>query len=488
MNIITNLLLPGLIIANYGSEINGLISSTKAIVAYISIVGAGIATATTQALYEPVANNNVSRVKGMLHATNKMFNKYGVLYCVIAIVAAFTYPFFIHSKIKYITVFLLMIVVSISGASEFFAIGRCRSLLYAHQKTYVCTTIQAISLLLSLLLALFMLKSNTNIILVQLSISCVYIFRAFLLTSYINKNYPEYKDYRNANPIKAAVEKRGDAMIHQLSGLAVQGSQTTILTIVLGLEAASIYSIYNIVFSGLQSICSNLSTAVTPFMGKELALKNNDRLLKMYDLTEFVFFSLVSFIYSVAIVLVVPFVSVYTRKADISYIFPFFASIFTVSSAFYILKLPSNALINISGQFKETRWRAILEATLTVVLGVLFTVLIGLEGVVIGTAIALLWRCIDTIVYTNKRVLKCSNYKSLFRLTRVLILIMLFYISSLLHPISCSNYREWIYYAVIYCSLSFVLIIINSLLFDRQTLRFALLSIYKKKGCSNKEV
>lgn len=89
MNIITNLILPTLIISRFGSEVNGLISSTKIIVSYISLVGAGIATSVTQALYVPVAKNDTKAIKGMLNAANKMFNKFGFVYCIIAIVVAF---------------------------------------------------------------------------------------------------------------------------------------------------------------------------------------------------------------------------------------------------------------------------------------------------------------------------------------------------------------------------------------------------------------
>ena len=39
MNIITNLILPSMIILRFGSEINGLISSIKVIISYVSIVG-----------------------------------------------------------------------------------------------------------------------------------------------------------------------------------------------------------------------------------------------------------------------------------------------------------------------------------------------------------------------------------------------------------------------------------------------------------------
>ena len=48
VNIIINFILPGMIIVRYGSEIYGLVSTTKTITAYISLVGAGLATAITQ--------------------------------------------------------------------------------------------------------------------------------------------------------------------------------------------------------------------------------------------------------------------------------------------------------------------------------------------------------------------------------------------------------------------------------------------------------
>ena len=43
------------------------------------------------------------------------------------------------------------------------------------------------------------------------------------------------------------------------------------------LEAASIYAVYNIVFSGLQSICANINTAVTPYLGKEISLEHEEK-------------------------------------------------------------------------------------------------------------------------------------------------------------------------------------------------------------------
>ena len=47
VSIVTGFILPPLIIQNYGSSINGLISTIKQIVMYAQTTGAGIASAST---------------------------------------------------------------------------------------------------------------------------------------------------------------------------------------------------------------------------------------------------------------------------------------------------------------------------------------------------------------------------------------------------------------------------------------------------------
>lgn len=488
MNIITNLILPSYMIFRFGSEINGLVSSIKTIITYISIVGAGIATATTQALYEPVAKKDTARIKGMLKATNKMFNKYGIIFCVIAVVVAFIYPFVIKSSLDYKIMVLLLLVMSLSGMSEFFAIGRCRSFLYANQKTYVCTFIQGISILLSLILAIVLLKLNVSIVLVQLAISMVYVFRAFFLVRYVKKCYPDITDYKDSEPIYAATSKKNDAMIHQLSGLAVSNSQTTLLSIFVGLNYVSVYSVYNIVFSGIQSLFSNLNTALTPYLGKEYALKNSNRIKKMYDFIEFVFFYMVAFVFSISLLLIVPFVKLYTKGADINYEYPIFAVIFTFSISFYILKMPGNALINVSGLFKETKWRAILEGVLTIVFGIIFTICFGLPGVVLGTLIALSWRCLDTIFFTNKNVLKISNRKSIFRLLRIIFFLIAFAIISLNISLNINNYYQWIIYGIIFAIINGMILLLIAIIFEKNTLVYFFETIIKYKNKKKKSI
>lgn len=460
VNIVSNLILPAILIIKYGSEINGLISTTKTLVAYISIIGAGISTAITQSLYKPVAMKNTRQIKGMLHAADNMFIKFGLIYLVVTGIIAVVYPFIITTNIKYYTVFLLLIVMSISGASEFFITGRCRALLYADQKVYISNIVQAISLLLSLIMAIVMLKLDFNILFVQLTISLVYIFRAGFLLIYVNYKYPQLKNFKTEEPILETVSKRNDALIHQISGLIVTGSQSIILSVILGLRAASIFAVYNIVFSGIQSICSNLSTSVTPYLGKEISLGNYEESRSIYDLIEFAFTLIVTFVFSVAVIMIIPFIKLYTENADIDYVNIVFSVLFAFSSMFYILKLPSTAAVNAAGYFKETRIRALIEVVICIVIGITATVLIGINGILIGTLIALSWRCIDTILYVHKYILHDKAIKSIKRLLTSVVFVGVFTFFSLINPISTSSYIDWILKSVIVSTVSIILLVI----------------------------
>jgi len=482
INVISNLILPGLIIAKFGSEMNGLVSTTKNVVSYIGLVGAGITTTVTQALYDPVANKDYDTVKGMLNAAGNMFNRYGGLYLFITFASALIYPYFIQSEIQYFTIAGLLLVMGISGVSELFAIGRSKALLFAHQKVYICSLVQTISLIISLLLTLVLLKLNAGIITVQFGISSMYILWGGFMMAYIRKVYPEYSDYRKYSPINTTTQKHKDAMIHQLTGVVISDSQATILTAFVGLKAASIYSVYNVVLSGIKTICFHLSTAITPYFGEKYALKQTEQLRNLYDLVEFAFSYFTAFVLSVTSVMLLPFISLYTKGADINHIYPTFAFLFVISSAFFILKLPGSSLIIAAGHFKETRWRAILESGLCLVLNIVCTIPIGMNGVLLGTGCALGWRCWDTIVYTNKYILDKSPKKSFIRVLITFGNILLLQLASHCFSWIPNNFSEWFVMALFVSVAVLVLLLLEMFLFERKLLTGIIKKAFKQNA------
>lgn len=83
---ISGLILPPLIIKNYGSEINGLLASLKQTVSYMAIVEAGIGAAAVAALYKPLSDNNILLQNRILATTRLFYYKSGCVFSILLIV------------------------------------------------------------------------------------------------------------------------------------------------------------------------------------------------------------------------------------------------------------------------------------------------------------------------------------------------------------------------------------------------------------------
>ena len=68
--IVLSFLLPRLYLENFGSEVNGVLSTIKQIFVYMALLESGVGLATTQALYKPVAEKNYGKVSSVISATN----------------------------------------------------------------------------------------------------------------------------------------------------------------------------------------------------------------------------------------------------------------------------------------------------------------------------------------------------------------------------------------------------------------------------------
>ena len=474
VNILSNLILPPLLISAYGSQLNGLVSTITQIISYVSLVGAGLSVATTQALYKPLADNDKETVSGMMRATGLMFNRVGCIFVAVASAVALVYPFVISSDLQYWYIVLLMIIMSISGAMEFFVTGRYRSLLYADRKIYAYSIIQSVCLVVSTVLAVLSIKLGFSILWTQFVVSTVYVLRALGLSIYVHRKYNYVRD--DSKPIKECIAKRKDAMYHQLTGLVITGSQSILLSIFVGLEAASIYAIYNVVFSGLQSVCTQVSNAVVPYLGRLYAVDNKEVLAEKYNIFELVFNIFIAVVFASAFVLIDPFIAIYTKGADIQYADKLLALLFIARGFANTYRLPAQGLINAAGYFAETKRAATIEAGICLSVELVMVQFIGIYGIMIGNLAALAWRGFEMIVYTNRHIVCQTSRRSILRVIKDGVCIVLVYL--MLHPVvstaEISGYAIWIGYACAVTAVSVIVISAVYLLSERKQLATAI--------------
>lgn len=423
VNILVNLLITPLIISTFGSNINGIIQTIRQVMVYVSFVGSGISESAIASLHKPLYNKDYDQVNSIINSCNSFFTKAGIWFCLISVVIAILYPFFIPSNLSFGLTFILIIILSISGASEFFVIGKYRALLIADHKIYIVNTIQILSSIFSLILAYFFVSSGANILLVQLAISFTYIFRTMLLAMYIRRHY-SYLD-KSINYSNDGMKKRKSVTIHQLAGVICSGSQIVLIAILLGNEEASVYSIYALVFTGLYTLLGTFSSALLSYFGKIIAKGDLSLLNKRFRMFE-LFFYMISFsVYFTSYIVILPFIEIYTSEVgdqDI-YFRPSLAILFVVIGFVNSIRTPGTMLIIASGHYKETQRSAIIEMCICLFGQLIFIIPFGIEGILLGVMLAYLFRTIDIIIYINNSILENKIRYTLLNMMPMLFLL-----------------------------------------------------------------
>lgn len=122
VSIICGLITPRLILAEYGSTYNGVVSSATQYLSMINILNIGVTGVTRVALYKTLANNDIYGTSRIMKATNNYMRK--VAYCLLgySAILCMVYPAFSHNDLSNIQCGALIAIVSIGTFAEYFLV------------------------------------------------------------------------------------------------------------------------------------------------------------------------------------------------------------------------------------------------------------------------------------------------------------------------------------------------------------------------------
>ena len=287
-------------------------------------------------------------------------------------------------------------------------------------------------------------------------------FQALVYAVYFRKKYA-WLD-KKAKTDFSLLENRKFYIIQQVSGLIFNSTDTIILSIFCGLKVASVYTVYNMVYSALVTFISIVRSSSNFVLGQSYHV-NRNKFEKIYTLYSSFQTVLGGFLSSCSIVLIIGFVELYTRGVtDINYINYLAAILFSINIILDCSRGASLAGANVAGKASQTTWRYILEAAINLTISLALVNWIGINGVLIGTMVAGAWRSIDSIVYFNKQVLEKKPYKELLFVAVNLIVFSSFAFFGNSFKLSIDSYSTFIIYGcitaivmgVVYCSIYFL--------------------------------
>lgn len=396
------IIIPRLVLVNLGSETNGLLNSINQVLVYVSLLEAGVGTASLQALYGPVAKDDKDAINRILAATHRFYKRTGRIYLAVVLVLALVFPFTIDTELSHSTVMLLMLLSGLPGVVNYYFQGKFRVLLQAEGKDYIITSLSTLVHIFTSLSKIALLLAGFDVIALQLMYLVFNLIQVFCILVYIKKNY-HWIDL-SVEPNYQAISQSKNVLSHQISGLVYNNTDTLVLTYFCGFKTVSVYSLYSMLLSMVDTMIGN-------FFGLNFILgqafqENKERYLKLHNVYELYMMTLSFSLFCIAGLFILPFMSLYTSGiTDIEYVDAWlpvlFISIYLLSKG----RTASMHVINFAGHFKQTQWHAFLEAGINVVASLVAVTLFGIYGVLMGTIVALLFRTNAMILYANRKIL-----------------------------------------------------------------------------------
>ena len=470
---ISGIIVPRFFIAVFGSSVNGLVSSINQFITYMSLVEAGIGAAGTVALYGPIAQKNQKKINEIVSAARSFYQRSGILFLLLAAALVFVYPYIVDNEVQDISFIRIMIaVLCVNGIVDYFYLGKYRVLLMADQHAYVLYGIQIIGTIVMTIVSIWTIQIGCSALVVKSVTAVIYLLRSLAVGVYVKFHYPNV-NFREKPDMKS-FGQRWSALLHQIVGMIVCNTDIVLLTLFIRVNAlveVSVYSTYNLVAYALSNLMNSISNGLGSGFGDVISRGEQDTLESSFSSYEYTFFALIFISYSCMAVLLYPFIALYSASfADHEiYLRWSLVALFTISGLFQALRQPGLTIICAAGHYKQTQWRAVLEAVINLVLSLLLIDRFGICGVLIGTCASYLYRTVDVIIYTAKNFLPKTLRKSFSRILRnavascIMTALGLYFIST-----SVSSWFGWVVGAVIFGIVDIAVIAVVNYLFERK--------------------
>ena len=473
--LISTLIVPRLIINTFGSDYNGLVSSISQFIGWSMLLRMGILPVTRAALYKPLAQKDIKTVSEIVLATKKFMRKIAYVFSVLLLLMACLYPFFVIDDFVWLFSFSLVLIIGIREAVRFFVGITYQTLIEADQKQYLISGINIVTTILIIIASVLTISIGVDLRIVMLITAALSSINPIFICIY-SKQY--YRFIENVEPDYTAIRQRWHAFAISLTQFVNNNMDIIIITIFLDVYEVSVYSVYYLAILGIQQIFITVTKGIGNFFGDMIARGENELMYKNLRIYELVTFVFTTFVFSVAIIQLTPFVSVYTAGVtDIYYYRPVFGIMACSAAFFHCVRTPYQSIVEAAGHFKQTRNGAIVEVAMHIALSLVLVQVVGITGAVIGMLASGIFRTFQYSYYLYKKIVQKRFILFVKRLLLSLSAIcIVLSISAFLDMDTPSNYTQWITNSCVYSGIVLPIILAVNLIFYRDEMHM----FYKK--------
>lgn len=381
----------------------GLESVFSGVLTILTLAELGVGSAITYALYKPLANNDVPKLRALMSLFRRA---YLVIGCSIAAIGLALAPFIeylikdgpqILEAIPLLRFYFLFFVMN-SAVSYFFSYKG--SLIIADQQKFKVSLIQYGFQIIMSVAQVIVLFATGNYMLFLVCMVSSTLLQNIIIAHTANKMYPFLKNHSPAQPIDHetldGIKKNVAGMVvHKLAGIANTPVSTLVISLFVGLGAAGINYGYTLITASLGRLIDQSFDAIVASAGNMSVTETKDYQHQIF-LTAFFINALLGAALAVPLLCVMN-IFIGELWLNSSYIFPSWLTVLIVV-LFYAKSMRSSGIAFTSayGLFWHTKWKAVAETVVMVVLSVSLTLVFGLPGVFIAGIVSSV--CVSSII------------------------------------------------------------------------------------------
>ncbi len=409
-------IVPKMVLEAFGSEVNGIVSSIASFLGIIALMESGFGSVAKTAFYKPLAISDRQRISSIYNATESFFRKIALIFLGYCVILSLIFPLIKENSFDYLFTMTLVLILGIQSFMQYY-FGISYTLLFnADQCGYVSGFLQTVTIIANAVLTVILLKLGAGVRLVKIVSAAVFITKPIAMNIYGRK---KYQIDRKIPKDQKSLSQKWDNFGQSIALYIHTKTDSVLITLFLNFSEVSVYSVYSLVTTSLSAIITAISSGFVSGLGNIYAKNEKETFNKIFSLYEFVNTTISFLFYSIAFVLIIPFVRIYTANiTDVDYIRPLFGGIIILSELIYCLRLPYYYMITNARHYKQIKNGAFVEAGLNIGLSLILIKFLGITGLAIGTCIAMLFRTVQIALYCSKNII---NRSPLIIIKRVLI-------------------------------------------------------------------
>ena len=371
--------------------LNGLFTN---VLTMLSLVELGVGPAMAYSLYKPLADHDVERLKSHMAFYKKAYVTIGLAIAALGLAFLPFYTVFMDEvpDIPHLnTIYLLFVANTV--VSYFYSYKR--SLIICDQKKYTETAVHyGAYFLLNVVQIIFLALTKNYVVFLMLQVLSTWL-ENFILARKADKLYPFLRE-KNVRPMdktdSQVIFRNVAAMsMHKVGAVVVNSTDNILISKLIGLASAGLYSNYYTIIHPLQTITNQIFESIVASVGNLTATVkdgNVEHLMEIFYDVFFFAFWIFTFCSICLLNLLHPFIE-FMWLRNRGWLLDN-ATLYVLVLNFYLygMRRPVLTFRDATGAFWNDRFKPIFESIINLVASILLAKPFGIAGIFLGTLVS----------------------------------------------------------------------------------------------------